>query len=148
MQLLELKPRPVGDDAAALDHAADQEGDRAGAVVGADRAVDAGGAAEFGDDHHHCVGPALLESALEGSQRVVQPAQKPGEAAGRAALVGVGVPTLEGERSDAGAVIGGDELRRAFRDLAHALGIVGSAAGAGVAHPLARHDALDVGAGG
>ena len=55
--------------------------------------------------------PRPFSQGLEGA---VEPAQKLREAAGGAALVGVRVPAVEGQRGDARPVVGGHQLGRAL----------------------------------
>ena len=101
------------------ERAADEKGDGGRAVVGADRAVDMRGAAKFGDRDDHRVVPARPEFALEGGEGAVEAAEQLRQPPARAALVGVGVPAVEGERADARTVVGGHQPRRAFGRLAH-----------------------------
>ena len=83
------------------------------AVVRADRAVDARGAAEFGDGHHGRILPAGAEALFKGLECAVDSAEQLGEAPGRAAFVGVRVPAIEREGGDARSVIGRHQLGRA-----------------------------------
>jgi hypothetical protein len=101
----DLEARPIGDDAPAGKRAADKEGDRSRAVVSANGAVDAGGAAELSDRDDDRVVPARPEFAFERGEGAVETAEQLRQTAGRAALVGVRIPTVEGERADARAVV-------------------------------------------
>ena len=71
-----LQPRPVRDHAAAFHRAAGEQRDGAGAVIGALRAVDARGAAEFGGDHDHGVAPARAQARFR-----IPPARRRGRRA-------------------------------------------------------------------
>jgi hypothetical protein len=55
-----LETRPIGDNPAALQRTAGEEGGGRGAVVGAVVAVDVRGAAEFGDERDDGVGPCCV----------------------------------------------------------------------------------------
>ena len=76
----------------------------------------------------------VAQALLQGLEGAVESAQQLGEAAGRAALVGVRVPAVERERGDARPVVGGHQLGRALRREAHAAARRGGTAG----HALAR----------
>lgn len=62
-----LEAGPVGDDAPALQRAAGQQCDRAGAVIGAVGAVDARGAAKFRDHHDDGLAPRRGRIAITGT---------------------------------------------------------------------------------
>ena len=122
-------------------------------MVGAGGAVDAGGAAEFGDDDDGRVFPARAQTLLKFLQRAVEPAEQLRQPPRRAALIGMGVPAVEGESRDARAVIGRHQARRARRRRAHGGGVAAAAPFGGVrAHALplrhlVRVDAISQGAG-
>src|SRR5215831_513299 len=67
-----LDPRPVGDHTPALQRAAGQDHDRAGAVVGALAAIDARGAAELGGERDHRLAPGVAHLAPDRRNRVVE----------------------------------------------------------------------------
>src|SRR5256885_795050 len=76
-----LEPWPIGNHPAALDRAAGEQCDGAGAVIGTVGAVDARGTSEFGSHHDYGVAPARAQAAFEFDQRAVEPRQQLREAA-------------------------------------------------------------------
>ena len=72
IQARRLQRRPVRNHAAALDRAAGQQCNGAGAVIGALGAVDARGPPELGRDHDRGVTPMRAEAAFEFGQRAIQ----------------------------------------------------------------------------
>lgn len=74
-------------------------------------AVDAGGAAELGDQHHDRFAPGRAHAFLDRSERTVEGAEQRRQASSDRTLVDVGVPAVEGERADPRPVGAGEELR-------------------------------------
>jgi hypothetical protein len=70
-------------------------------MVGAVRAVDPNGAAEFGDRDDDCFPPGIAEIGLECVEGGVEPLRALGEQALGRALVLMGVETVEGQRRGA-----------------------------------------------
>ena len=99
-----LEAGPVGDDASALQRAAHEHGDRAGAVVGAVVAVDARGAAELGDDRNHGLAPGLAHGLLDGGNGDVEHAQQARQLSVRSAFVDMRVPAHDARGADARAI--------------------------------------------
>jgi len=120
IELRVLQARPIGDDAAARDCAAGQEGNRRRAMVGARGAVNAGRAAELGDGDDSGIFPKRAEVLLDFLERAVEAPEQLREAAARATFVRMGVPALEGQRGNAGTIGHGHQARRALGGLTHA----------------------------
>ena len=81
-----------------LQRAAQQQGGRGGAVVGAVGAVDPRGAAELGDHHHHGVLPGRPHALGEAVERRVEVGEAGRQLALARALVGVGVEAVDRDR--------------------------------------------------
>src|SRR5215472_9755867 len=101
VQLFIFETGPVGYDTATFDGAANQEGDRSGAMIRPRGAIDARGATELGDDDDGRILPVGSHTLFKGLERTIEPAQELGEAAGCAPLVGMSVPPVEGEGGNA-----------------------------------------------
>ena len=119
VKALGLEARPVRDHPAAGERAAGKERGRRRAMVGAVGAVDANGAAEFGDRDDDRVGPGVAEVGLESVEGGVEPPEALGEHAFRRALVLMGVETVEGQRRDPRPVGRRKEAGGALRREAH-----------------------------
>ena len=107
-----LQSRPVRDHAAAPQCTAGEEGDGAGAVIGAVGAVDARGASELRDDGDHRLAPGFAHVALDRRQRTVERPEEVGKLTGGRALVDVCVPPDKADRPDTRAVGLGEKARR------------------------------------
>ena len=121
VEALGLEARPVGDHPAAGERAAGKSATVRRAMIGAVGAVDANGAAEFGDRDDDRVPPGVAEVGLERVEGGVEPLKALGEQALRRALVLMGVETVEGQRRDPRPVGRGKQARRALRRNAHLL---------------------------
>src|SRR5262249_59007972 len=78
-------------------------------------AVDAGGAAEFGDDGDDGLAPGILHLGLDRGNGAVERAEQGCEPAAHYAFGGVGIPAIEGERADARPIRAREKLRRRAR---------------------------------
>ena len=93
-------PRPghVARHPAAGDRATKDQGDRAGAVIGAPGPVHPGGAAEFGHHQHRRLRPGWAKCGLQRHQSGVELLQRPDQPVD---LRRVGVPAADLQRCDA-----------------------------------------------
>src|SRR6516162_9122661 len=110
VQLLIFETGPIGYDTAALAGAANQEGDRSGAMIRPSGAIDARGATKLGDDNDRRILPVGSQTLFEGLERTIEPAQELGEAAGGAPLVGMCVPPVKSKRGNARTLVSCDEF--------------------------------------
>src|SRR6266702_1042863 len=111
-QLRRLQSRPVRDHTTARERAADEEGDCAGAVVGALRAVDARRAAELRDDGDDRLAPGFTHVAFDGGKGAVERTEQIVELARGSTFGDVRVPADKTHGADARAVRLGKIARR------------------------------------
>jgi len=122
VQIGTFQARPIGDDAAALERAADKERDRRGAVVGAVGAVDTRGAAEFGGKRDYGILPGTAHIGFDGGERIVERAEELRQSAGRDAFIDMRVPAVERKRADARTI----RLRQKSRGIAGGVREIGA----------------------
>ncbi len=96
--------------------------DRRSAVVGAVGAVDVGGTAEFGGQHHHSIAPGRTHVCLDRSKGVIERAKQLRQAPLRNAFVEMRIPAIERQRADTRPV----GLRQKFCSRAGGLGEIGA----------------------
>src|SRR5260370_231531 len=112
-----LEARPIGNDPAALERAADQERHRGGAVIGPIGAVDARGPPEFGDQRHHGLLPGWPHILFDRPEGAINRTKQVCQAPSHCALVSMGIPAVQRQRTDPRSVRTGENLAGGARDL-------------------------------
>src|SRR5262249_2339064 len=104
--------RPVGEDAAALDSATDENGDSGCAVIGGGSAGHARGPPEFRRDGDSGTGPCCAESAAGRIDRLVERTEQAAEPSADRPFLLVRVPAVQADRPDAWSVGAGEQRTR------------------------------------
>src|SRR5262249_31750980 len=95
MEIGLLEARPIGDDPATLERATDQQRHRGSAMIGAVVAVEAGSAAELGNERHYGLAPGCAHVGLDRRQSGVERTEQLRQPAVDHAFVYRNVPTIQ-----------------------------------------------------